>query len=123
MKEASEIKAIVKKHGLWLTGNKAGSRVDLPGADLARANLAGANLSEGIKIVSVSGIGSSRRLTNYRIDTDEVWCGCFKSTFAGFEKRVKETHKKNQQHLADYKAAIAFFKVAKKSHAAMNGGE
>jgi len=59
-------------------------------------------------------------LTNYRVDTDEVWCGGFKGTLAEFTAKVKETHKNNQQPLADYEAAIAFFKAAKKSFAAMN---
>ena len=124
-----QIDEIVRKHGLWLKDGKGYSRANLTGANLSwanlsganlsganmsRANLSGAKLSARTKIVSVSGVGSSRRLTNYCIDTDEVWCGCFKGTLAEFTSRVKETHKKNPQHLADSKAAIAFFKAAKK---------
>jgi hypothetical protein len=96
------------------------SEADLSGANLSRADLSEASMTAGIKIVSVSGIGSSRRLTNYRVDTDEVWCGCFKGTLAEFADEVKNTHKDNPQRLADYEAAIAFFKAAKKSFAAMN---
>ena len=96
------------------------SEADLSGANLSRADLSEASMTAGIKIVSVSGIGSSRRLTNYRVDTDEVWCGCFKGTLAEFADEVKNTHKDNPQRLADYEAAIVFFKAAKKSFAAMN---
>ena len=120
-----QLDEIVKKHGLWLKNEASGSRANLSEADLSGANLSRADLSEasmtaGIKIVSVSGIGSSRRLTNYRVDTDEVWCGCFKGTLAEFADEVKNTHKDNPQRLADYEAAIVFFKAAKKSFDAMN---
>ena len=97
-------------HCLWLKRDASGSRADLSEA----------SMTAGVKIVSVSGIGSSRRLTNYRVDTDEVWCGGFKGTLAEFADEVKNTHKDNHQRLADYEAAIAFFKAAKKSFAAMN---
>ena len=79
-------------HCLWLKRDASGSRADLSEA----------SMTAGVKIVSVSGIGSSRRLTNYRVDTDEVWCGGFKGTLAEFTAKVKETHKNNQQPLADY---------------------
>lgn len=81
-------------------------------ANLIGANLIGANLG-GKRIVSVSGIGSSRRLTNYDCDNDRVWCGCFTGTLAQFAKKIEETHKKSPRHLADYRAAVAFFTVCK----------
>jgi uncharacterized protein YjbI with pentapeptide repeats len=86
---------------------------NLSGAYLRGANLSGAYLSEGVSFVSVSGIGSSRRMTTYRADTDEVWCGCFKGTLAEFAAKVEETHKDNAKYLAHYRAAIEFFKACK----------
>ena len=65
-----------------------------------------------MRIISVSGIGSARRLTNYRIDTDEIWCGCFKGTLAEFEAKIDAEYK-NGQHRNDYMAAVAFFKACK----------
>ena len=88
---------------------------DLRSADLRSANLRSANLRCAANVVSVTGIGSERRMTTYRADTDEIWCGCFKGTLAGFAKKVKETHKDNPDHLAHYLAAVAFFKAYKKN--------
>ena len=88
---------------------------DLRGANLREANLSGADLSEGVSVVSVSGIGSSRRMTTYRADTDEIWCGCFAGTLSEFAAKVEETHKDNAIHLAHYRAAIAFFKECDKA--------
>ena len=84
---------------------------DLTDADLTETNLTRAVLPEGVKIVSVSGIGSSRRMTTYRIDTDEVWCGCFKGTLKEFSEAVESTHVNNPEHLTHYRGAIAFFTV------------
>jgi hypothetical protein len=95
------------------------SGADLSGADLRGANLHGANLSwadlpTGIRIISVSGVGSVRRMTTYRVDTDEVWCGCFKGTLSEFSAKIEETHKDNPVHLSDYRAVVAMFEAFKK---------
>ena len=84
---------------------------DLRSADLRYADLSSADLSSDVRIVSVSGIGTVRRMTTYRADTDEVWCGCFEGTLAEFSSKVKVTHKENPEHLAHYLAAVKFFKA------------
>jgi hypothetical protein len=95
------------------------SWANLSGADLSWANLREANLSEahlpiGIRIISVSGVGSARRMTTYRVDTDEAWCGCFKGTLSEFSAKIEETHKDNAVHLSDYRAVAAMFEAYKK---------
>ena len=87
---------------------------NLRSANLSSANLSSADLRYAGNIVSVTGIGSSRRMTTYREDSDEIWCGCFKGTLKAFATKVKETHKNNPEHLAHYLAAVAFFKAYKK---------
>ena len=42
--KTSEIKKLIKGHGLWLKGDSKGERANLRGADLRGANLYGANL-------------------------------------------------------------------------------
>ena len=42
--DSKKLKEILKKHKLWLEGDKGGERADLWGADLRGANLWGANL-------------------------------------------------------------------------------
>ena len=89
------------------------SRANLSGANLAGANLSGADLAmaglaEGVGYVQVSGIGSARRNTSYRIDTNEVWCGCFHGTLAAFSARIKTTYT-DGKFRAQYDAAVAFF--------------
>ena len=129
-----ELNEILRLHKLWLVGDLAGKRADLrtanlstadlSSADLRLANLRDANLSDAdlrsaelpakVFVVSVSGIGSCRRMTTYRADTDEIWCGCFKGTLSGFAKKVREMHKYRPMHLAHYRAAVAFFRAYKK---------
>ena len=126
----TELTEIVRLHKLYLIGDAEGKKADLREADLRwadlrganlreanlrEANLSGADLSEGVSVVSVSGIGSSRRMTTYRADTDEIWCGCFAGTLSEFAAKVEETHKDNAIHLAHYRAAIAFFKECDKA--------
>ena len=89
------------------------SWADLSGANLSGANLIRANLSDGVDIISVSGIGSERRMTTYWVQEDKVWCGCFTGTLAEFRVKVEATHKDNQKHLANYRAAIVLFEAAK----------
>ena len=52
---------------------------DLRGANLRGADLNGTNLDStqtDLCIVSISGIGSARRRTNYIADWDIAFCGC-----------------------------------------------
>jgi len=144
---SDEIKETLRLHLLFVLGDWAGvkanlreanlSGADLSGADLRganlreanlrEANLSGANLSEanlreadlpiGLRIISVSGVGSTRRMTTYRADTDEVWCGCFKGTLSEFASKIEETHKDNPVHLSDYRAVVAMFEAFKKGGA------
>ena len=131
---------IVRLHKLRLIGDPAGKKADLRGSDLRGSDLRGSDLRgsdlrgsdlsdsdlrgsdlrgsdlrDSANVVSISGIGSFRRMTTFREDTDEIWCGCFKGTLAEFDKKVKETHKGNPDHLAHYLAAVAFFKEYKKN--------
>jgi hypothetical protein len=93
------------------------SEANLSEADLLGANLSGANLPTGIRIISVSGVGSVRRMTTYRADTDEVWCGCFKGTLSEFAAKIEETHKNNAVHLSDYRAVVVMFEAFRKGGA------
>jgi hypothetical protein len=88
---------------------------NLSEANLRWADLSGANLSGGTDIISVSGIGSARRMTTYHIQQDRVWCGCFTGTLAEFEAQVEKTHKDNPKHLSNYRNAIALLKGAKEA--------
>jgi hypothetical protein len=90
---------------------------NLSGANLSGANLSGANLTRGIRIVTVAGVGSCRRMTTYRADTDEAWCGCFKGTLQQFAEKIEQTHKENRLHLSDYRAVVAMLEAFKKGGA------
>jgi hypothetical protein len=112
----AELNEIVRLHKLWLIGDKVGkkanlSSADLSSADLSSADLRSADLRSDVRIVSVSGVGSIRRMTTFRADTDELWCGCFKGTLAEFVAKIEETHKSNAQHLNDYRALVAMFRA------------
>ncbi len=85
---------------------------NLRDAHLRDAHLRGANLGDGCTIISLSGIGSNRRMTTYWVEQDKIWCGCFVGTLAEFAAKVEETHKNNSFYLRQYQAAIAFFKAA-----------
>lgn len=41
----------------------------------------------------------------------QVVCGCFRGDLDKFEKAVRETHKNNEKHLADYLKEIEKVKV------------
>jgi hypothetical protein len=109
------------------------SWADLSGAILHRAILNDANLSGislggaylddtklpiGVRIISVSGVGSTRRMTTFRVDTDEVWCGCFKGTLKKFAEAIEETHRWNAMHLADYRNVVAMLESFRKNNKA-----
>jgi len=84
---------------------------NLRSAALSGADLSGANLPDGCKIYSVNGCGSVRRMTTYRIDTDEIWCGCFHGTFAEFKAKVASGYEVGHKHRNEYDAVIAFFEA------------
>ena len=89
------------------------SYADLRSADLRSANLRYANLSYAKtdkRYIQIGCIGSSKRVTTYCFEDDEITCGCFKGTLKEFEKQVKETHKDNKQYLNEYLGAIKYIK-------------
>ena len=81
---------------------------DLRFADLRFSNLLSADLDT--RYIQIGGIGSSKRVTTYCFDDDEIICGCFKGTLKQFEDQVKETHKNNEQYLKEYLGAIKYIK-------------
>ena len=83
---------------------------NLIGADLSGANLSGAYTGNA-RFIQASGVGTNRRMTTFRADTDEIWCGCFKCNLSEFAKKIEQTHRKNAVHLAHYRAMVAFFRV------------
>ena len=86
---------------------------DLRSADLRSANLRFANLSYAKtdkRYIQIGCIGSSKRVTTYCFEDDEITCGCFKGTLKEFEKQCKETHKDNKQYLNEYLGAIKYIK-------------
>ena len=84
---------------------------NLNGANLSRADLGGAKTDK--RYISLSCIGSAKRMTTYCFDDDIVWCGCFTGTLAEFEARIETTHANNPQWLKEYRAAVAFIKSLK----------
>ena len=87
------------------------SSADLSSADLSSADLSSADLDK--RYISISCIGSSKRMTTYCFDDDIIWCGCFKGTLQEFENKVNETHKNNEQYLKEYLGAINYIKSLK----------
>jgi hypothetical protein len=87
---------------------------DLQGADLQGADLQGADLayaSTDKTYIQISCIGSAKRMTTYCVEDDKVWCGCFTGTMAEFEQQIEKSHKDSPRYLAEYRAAVAFFKA------------
>ena len=86
------------------------SKADLSGADLSRANLCGKPI---LDIVSVSGIGSCRRSTAAVImeDVVEITCGCFQGSIEAWVEQIERTRANSPKFLAQYRAAVAFFRV------------
>jgi hypothetical protein len=105
-----ELKNVLLMHVKWLSRDY-GKMADLSGANLRWADLSGADLPIGVSIMSISGVGSSRRMTTYRSDTDEIWCGCFKGTLSEFAEQVEKTHKDNPKHLSEYRAVATMFRA------------
>ena len=89
---------------------------DLRSADLSSANLSSADLSSANldkRYISISCIGSAKRMTTYCFDDDIIWCGCFTGTLEAFEAKCKETHKNNEQYLKEYLGFINYLKSLK----------
>jgi len=105
--------------------------VDLTSADLRGANLTSANLKGAVltdanlkdanltgadlrgtktdkRYVSITCIGSEKRITIYCFDDDIVWCGCYIGSLKEFKDKVETTHKDNPQYLKEYLNAIKY---------------
>jgi uncharacterized protein YjbI with pentapeptide repeats len=91
---------------------------NLNGASLDGASLDGARLDK--KYVQVSRIGSAKRMTTYCVDDDKIWCGCFTGTLAEFKAKIEATHENNPVYLAEYTAAVEFFKSVSKANKKSN---
>lgn len=114
-KENNTISETVKEY-IRQELEKGKSSADLRYADLRYANLSSANLSSADldkKYISVSCIGSSKRMTTYCFEDDIILCGCFKGTLKEFEAKVNETHKNNAQYLKEYTGFINYLKSLK----------
>ena len=93
---------------------------DLRGADLREANMRGADLyganlqgAKTLDLITAGPIGSRQGITIFNIATDEIQCGCFRGTLDEFSNKVEVTHAANTVYLAEYRAAIEFFKAVK----------
>jgi uncharacterized protein YjbI with pentapeptide repeats len=89
---------------------------DLRSADLRSANLRSADLSSANldkRYISISCIGSSKRMTTYCFEDNKIWCGCFTGTLEEFELKVNDTHKNNAQYLKEYLGFINYLKSIK----------
>ena len=92
---------------------------DLQGASLKDADLSGANLCGALlsstDIYAIQNIGTRHDTTFYHVSTDLILCGCFSGTLEEFETKVKKTHSAGSVALAQYTAAIAFFRAIKEA--------
>ena len=89
------------------------SSADLSSADLSSANLSSANLSYAKtdkRYIQIGCIGSSKRVTTYCFEDDQITCGCFTGTLKEFETQCNKTHKDNKQYLNEYLGAIKYIK-------------
>ena len=84
---------------------------DLRGAKLRGAKLRGALLSS-TDIYAIQNIGTRHDTTFYHVSTDLILCGCFSGTLEEFEAKVKATHSAGSLALAQYIAAIVFFRTS-----------
>ena len=136
-----KLKGIIKKHGMWIRGEKEGIQADLRGADLREANLRGANLIQANLIQAdliqadlrgaylpdymyqVTGCGSDNRPTTYDVLNDQIICGCWEcskgNTIENFEKRIEDVYGENgtipnEKYYQEYMSAIKFFKEMRK---------
>ena len=139
-----ELQLILTAHTKWLNKQGGGERADLGGADLqgaslkdadlSGANLGGANLGgtdlewanlgganlggallSSTDIYAIQNIGTRHDTTFYHVSTDLILCGCFSGTLEEFEAKVKATHSAGSLALAQYIAAIVFFRTIKEA--------
>ena len=50
-------------------------------------------------------------MTNYHVEADRVWCGCFTGTLDEFAARCEKTHANNPEYLVGYRAVVAMFRA------------
>ena len=94
------------------------SSANLRYANLSSANLSSANLSSAElsyaktdkRYIQIGCIGSSKRVTTYCFEDDQITCGCFTGTLKEFEAECKKTHKYNKQYRNEYQGAIKYIK-------------
>ena len=91
-----KIQEILEAHKKWLNNE---------------ANLRGADGLDDF--VSVSIVGSRNDMTLWDMKNDIVRCGCYKGSIDEFSLKVEQHHTKNPRYLAEYRAAIEFFKAVK----------
>jgi hypothetical protein len=77
-------------------------------ANLSYAYLSDADLDK--RYISISCLGSSKRMTTYCFEDDFIWCGCFTGNLKEFENEVNKTHKDNEQYLKEYLGFINYIK-------------
>ena len=81
---------------------------NLSSADLSSANLSYAKTDK--RYIQIGCIGSSKRVTTYCFEDDQITCGCFTGTLKEFETQCNKTHKDNKQYLNEYLGAIKYIK-------------
>ena len=138
-----ELRDIIGKHHKWLLDESEGMRADLSSADLSYANLRSANLrfanlrSANLSsadlssadlsyadlsyadldsnYISISRIGSSKRMTTYDFKNDKIWCGCFEGTMKEFKKKVLTDYpEKDNVYHVEYIEFIKYINKLKK---------
>ena len=126
---SEELQLILANHLKWIDGEAGGARADLSGADLRGADLSGADLRganlgganlrgallSSTDIYAIQNIGTRHDTTFYHVSTDLILCGCFSGTLEEFEAKVKATHSAGSLALAQYIAAIVFFRTIKEA--------
>lgn len=121
---SEELQLILANHLKWIDGEAGGARANLSEANLSEADLSGADL-RGAKlrgallsstdIYAIQNIGTRHDTTFYHVSTDLILCGCFSGTLEEFEAKVKATHSAGSLALAQYIAAIVFFRTIKEA--------
>ena len=136
---SEELKDIISKHKKWLLddgGERANlsyanlSNADLSNANLRYANLNNANLNDAdlrsanlrsanldTKYISITRIGSTKRMTTYSFSEDKIWCGCFTGTLKEFKDKVlKDYPDKGNTHHIEYTEFIKYLKKLRKAY-------
>ena len=84
---------------------------NLRGSDLSGSDLSGSNLSRvyGQTFITIGNIGSRNSSTIYHIESDTIWCGCWRSNLVEFESRVHYIYG-DEFYGLQYQSAIRFIK-------------